>query len=265
MFEKTCHLLALLQVKASVVVIELWLPASASYVHDQGCSVFAATTNHDHLLRSRSTMATRNVDGVYQCPASVVVRKFVVGESRAMSVQLGSVAQAIADYLSPDDLVKVSAFRRKLEKEKAFKDEMHAVDSQSRKAQNVISGKQTIHRARKSPVESRENFASRFERLCDFVKTVEVYFSALCSSCNVIPLCKEVYPSDIGKMIRIAEIEGEEGEKDFSEIFQFFGILNLTKELEAGFDVIELVLAFFEASKDLAFLSFRVDEGVRRS
>lgn len=88
-------------------------------------------------------------------------------------MQTGSAAQAIGEYLkSPDDLVKVSAFRKKLEKEKAsidsrlkvgvkeqldatrnglrkllgtranvqaIKDEMYTVDTQSKNPMNVIS------------------------------------------------------------------------------------------------------------------------------
>ncbi len=45
--------------------------------------------------------------------------------------------------------------------------------------------------------------------------------------------------------------------EDVSEAFQFFSTLKPPKELEAYFEVIELVLALLEASKDLVFLSFK--------
>lgn len=99
-----------------------------------------------------------------------------------MSLQTASAAQAIGEYLkSPDDLVKVTAFRKKLEKEKAsidsrlkagvkeqldatrnglrkllgtranvqaIKDEMYTVDTQCKNPQNVISTFDQISRVR---------------------------------------------------------------------------------------------------------------------
>lgn len=44
--------------------------------------------------------------------------------------------------------------------------------------------------------------------------------------------------------------------EDISLVFEFFSTLKSPKELEAYFEVIELVLALLEASKSLAFLSF---------
>lgn len=70
---------------------------------------------------------------------------------------------------------------------------------------------QTTHQAKKASGESRAILARRFERLYEYVKEFEEYFSALCH--NVIPLCKEGYPSVVVKMIKIAEIEGKEDEK----------------------------------------------------
>lgn len=99
-----------------------------------------------------------------------------------MSLQTASAAQAIGEYLkSPDDLVKVTAFRKKLEKEnasidsrlkagvkeqldatrnglrkllgtranvQAIKDEMYTVDTQCKNPQNVISTFDQISRVR---------------------------------------------------------------------------------------------------------------------
>ena len=44
--------------------------------------------------------------------------------------------------------------------------------------------------------------------------------------------------------------------EDVSAVFSFFSTLKAPKELEAYFDVIEMVLALLEASKDIVFLSF---------
>ncbi len=44
---------------------------------------------------------------------------------------------------------------------------------------------------------------------------------------------------------------------DVTEAFQIFSTLRPPKELDAYFEVIELVLALLEASKDLVFLSFK--------
>lgn len=99
-----------------------------------------------------------------------------------MSVQTASAAQAVGEYLqSPDDLLKVAAFRKKLEKEKAsidsrlksgvkeqleatreglrkllgtrtnvqgIKDEMATLDAQCRNPQNNIATFDQISRVR---------------------------------------------------------------------------------------------------------------------
>ncbi|KAH9479449.1 Exocyst complex component sec6 [Psilocybe cubensis] len=48
----------------------------------------------------------------------------------------------------------------------------------------------------------------------------------------------------------------ERFKEDITEVFQFFITLAPTKEVEARFEVLELILAMLEASKDIAFLSF---------
>ena len=102
-----------------------------------------------------------------------------------MSIQPPSAAQAVGEYLqSPDDLIKVAAFRKKLEKEKAsidirlrsgvkdqleatrdglkkllgtrsnvqaVKDEMATVDSLCRNPQNTISTFDQISRVSLQP------------------------------------------------------------------------------------------------------------------
>lgn len=99
-----------------------------------------------------------------------------------MSLQTVSAAQAVGEYLqSPDDLMKIAAFRKKLEKEKAsidirlkggvreqldatrdglrkllgtrpnvqaIKDEMSTIDRQCRNPQNVITTFDQISRVR---------------------------------------------------------------------------------------------------------------------
>ena len=71
-----------------------------------------------------------------------------------MALQTGSAAQAVGEYLqSPDDLIKVAAFRKKLEKEKAsidarlrsgVKEQLDATRDGLRKLFGTRSNVQTI-------------------------------------------------------------------------------------------------------------------------
>ena len=51
-------------------------------------------------------------------------------------------------------------------------------------------------------------------------------------------------------------LAAERFKEDITEVFKFFSTLSATKDVEARFGVLELVLSMLEASKDIAFLSF---------